>query len=182
MPDIYDCIVIGKGLVGCAAVKYLAKSGMRVSIIGPDEPEDHRTHRGLFSAHYDSSRATRVIDIDPVWSALAQRSQRVYKNIEDESGINFHYPVGRLRLSGREDDPVIDRERQVGSDLDVAIALNIRRLLKGEHEFRCEDLGVSVDVAVGIGNGEVVKRVLGGIVLQVSGNGGWARFLSLGGP
>ena len=35
---MFDYIVIGKGLMGSAAARYLSQSGAKVGIIGPDEP------------------------------------------------------------------------------------------------------------------------------------------------
>lgn len=36
---IFENIIIGKGLVGAAAAKYLQKNSGDVAIIGPDEPD-----------------------------------------------------------------------------------------------------------------------------------------------
>ena len=43
---IFDCIVIGKGLIGSAAARYLIHSQKNVMVIGPDEHFDMETvHR-----------------------------------------------------------------------------------------------------------------------------------------
>ena len=110
MSKTFDCIVVGKGLIGSAAVRYISQQDTSVAIIGPDEPNNLYTHRGVFAAHYDSSRATRLMDVDPIWSKLAQRSQAAYSEIEDQSGIIFNNPVGRLRISGLESDSIITTE------------------------------------------------------------------------
>ena len=95
----FDYVVIGKGLVGSAAAKYLSASSRRVAIIGPDEPTEWCTHPGPFSSHYDQGRITRVLDPDPVWALLAKRSISEYGGIERASGIAFHHPAGVLRVA-----------------------------------------------------------------------------------
>ena len=37
---MFEYIVIGKGLIGSAAARYLSENSSRVALIGPDEPED----------------------------------------------------------------------------------------------------------------------------------------------
>ena len=49
---IYDCIVIGKGLIGSAAAKYLSQSQKKVAVLGPDETRDINDAI-VFSSHYD---------------------------------------------------------------------------------------------------------------------------------
>ena len=95
----FDYAVVGKGLVGSAAARYLSESAERVAIIGPDEPADWHKHTGPFASHYDEGRITRVLDPDPIWALLAQRSIREYGAIERASGITFHHPVGTLRVA-----------------------------------------------------------------------------------
>ena len=40
-----DIIVIGRGLIGSATARQLAKAGASVVLIGPGEPEDHHSHK-----------------------------------------------------------------------------------------------------------------------------------------
>jgi len=54
--------VIGRGLIGSAAARHLAKAGHAVTLIGPDEPADRKAHRGVFASHYDEGRITRALD------------------------------------------------------------------------------------------------------------------------
>ncbi|MCF4130065.1 NAD(P)/FAD-dependent oxidoreductase [Methylobacterium sp. SyP6R] len=90
----FDFAVVGKGMMGAAAARHLARFGARVVLVGPDEPANRRTHGGVFASHYDSGRITRTIDADPDWALLAQRSIARYAEIEAESGISFHTEVG----------------------------------------------------------------------------------------
>lgn len=97
--DVYDCIVIGKGLVGSAAAKYLKQSLNKVAIVGPDEPVENIGQATVFASHYDQSRVQRVIGVDPIWTRLNKQSVVRYPKLEKESGIQFHYPVGCLYVS-----------------------------------------------------------------------------------
>ena len=96
MADTFDFIIVGKGMMGAAAARHLARSGARIALIGPDEPEDWASHGGVFSSHYDNGRITRTIDPDPVWALLAQRSIERYAEIAAESGVEFYSEAGCL--------------------------------------------------------------------------------------
>ncbi len=94
----FDIIVIGKGLAGSAAAKYLAAAKMNVAVIGPDEPADY--HDALvFASHYDQARVQRLIGKDEVWTRLNSDAVRQYPGIEAETGISFHQPVGCLYVN-----------------------------------------------------------------------------------
>lgn len=94
----FDCIVIGKGLIGSATAKYMAAEGRRVAVIGPDEPEDHE--RGIvFSSHYDQARIQRIIGTHAAWTMLNKRSVEAYPDIQKKSGITFYTPSGCLYVN-----------------------------------------------------------------------------------
>ena len=93
---IFDYIVIGKGLMGAAAARYLSQISANVAVIGPDEPEDYASHPGVFGSHYDQGRITRRLSGDVVWSALAMRAMEQYRLLERRSGLLFYRPVGCL--------------------------------------------------------------------------------------
>ena len=93
---MFDYLVIGKGLFGSAAAKYLSRSAAHVAILGPDEPVDKTAHEGVFASHYDQGRLAGRLGRGAVWTELADRSLRVYRQIEAESGIRFYTPTGRL--------------------------------------------------------------------------------------
>jgi glycine/D-amino acid oxidase-like deaminating enzyme len=96
MAETFDCIVVGKGMMGAAAARHLSRSGAKIALIGPDEPEDWSSHGGVFSSHYDNGRITRTIDSDPVWALLARRSIERYDEIENASGVDFYCEAGCL--------------------------------------------------------------------------------------
>ncbi len=117
----YDYIVIGKGLMGAAAARHLAIERQSVAVIGPDEPVDRTTHQGIFGSHYDEGRITRILDPDPIWARLAQRSLGRYRDIEAQSGITFYHEVGHLMVGP---EPRVDTDfmacvQSVAKDLDV---------------------------------------------------------------
>ena len=91
--------VIGKGLIGAAAARHLARQVAGVALIGPDEPAVRAAHRDVFGSHYDEGRIYRILDPDPIWARLAARSIARYAEIEAESGIPFHEGVGMLAAS-----------------------------------------------------------------------------------
>jgi sarcosine oxidase len=74
MVERFKTIVVGRGMMGAAAARYLALAGDEVAVIGPDEPRDWPRHDGVFASHYDEARITRTIDSDPVWALMANRS------------------------------------------------------------------------------------------------------------
>lgn len=93
---MFDVAVVGLGLVGSAALRYLAKGVESVVCIGPAEPEDWSTHDGPFASHYDSGRITRRLDARYEWAVLASRSIEQYSVLEAASGLTFHHPAGLL--------------------------------------------------------------------------------------
>lgn len=92
----YDVAVVGLGLVGAAALRHLSAAGLSCAGIGPAEPSDWSSHRGVFASHYDSGRITRRLDKQREWAVLASRSIEEYAGIESASGVDFHQPVGVL--------------------------------------------------------------------------------------
>ena len=93
--------VIGKGLIGSAAARHLARQTEGVVLIGPDEPAVRADHYDVFGSHYDEGRIYRILDGDPIWGRLAERSIARYAEIEAQSGIHFHQQVGMLAADMR---------------------------------------------------------------------------------
>lgn len=98
MPE-FQYAVVGRGLTGSAAARHLAEQFPGVVLIGPDEPQDWASHRGVFASHYDEGRITRTIDPNEVWARLANRSIARYREIEAKSGVTFYGEKGCL-ISG----------------------------------------------------------------------------------
>ncbi len=97
--NAYNYIVVGKGMIGSAAARHLSTAHQGVALIGPDEPRDRTTHKGVFSSHYDEGRITRILDDDIVWATLAKRAIERYHPLEIQSGVQFYDNVGYLFIA-----------------------------------------------------------------------------------
>ena len=93
---MFDVLVIGKGLMGSAAARYLSAFGADTAVLGPDEPQNPQTHDGVFASHYDQGRITRRLSKDLTWATLAHRSIDQYQDLETRSGLRFYKPTGGL--------------------------------------------------------------------------------------
>jgi sarcosine oxidase len=114
---MFDFIVIGNGLIGAAATRYLSASGGKTAAIGPGEPQNWEMHQGVFASHYDQGRITRILDPDIIWAKLAQRSIEQYATIEAHSGIRFYYQTGGLRVAQPGEE--LADSRQVAQELQI---------------------------------------------------------------
>uniref|UniRef100_A0A7S3JVF4 FAD dependent oxidoreductase domain-containing protein n=1 Tax=Aureoumbra lagunensis TaxID=44058 RepID=A0A7S3JVF4_9STRA len=96
---MYDFAVVGNGLIGSAAAKYLVRQtgDADIVLIGPERREESK----IFDCHDDEARICRRLDVDDVWAELATRSMARYNEIQKESGIQFHYPCGCLAVGRR---------------------------------------------------------------------------------
>lgn len=90
--------VIGLGLIGSAAFKYLSQQSDSVIGFGVAEPPDYAKHRSVFASHYDNGRLTYRSGQDDVWAALNQWAVAQYNTIETQSGIRFHQGHGCLSV------------------------------------------------------------------------------------
>ena len=120
----FDVAIIGAGLFGAAAARHLSKVNDGVALIGPAEPDERRTHQGVFSSHYDASRLVRGIDPDLLWATLAKRSIDRYRSLEASSGIGFYHDIGYMMVTPGglgEDWFNLPAMREVATDLNVDI-------------------------------------------------------------
>ena len=95
---MYDYLIIGKGLFGSAATRYLSQVSDSVAIVGPDEPTDWGHHEGVFASHYDEGRVASFTGPDALWTWLDQASMAQYRALEKASGIPFYTASGRLSV------------------------------------------------------------------------------------
>ncbi|MEZ4730813.1 MAG: FAD-dependent oxidoreductase [Caldilineaceae bacterium] len=125
MNKFFDIAVIGNGMMGAAATRYLRAAGLEVAAIGPNEPADWQNHQGVFASHYDQGRITRIIDPDEVWGLLGKRSIAVYPEVEAQSSIKFHHAASCLRVSADPTAPgdTILQAEQVGRTHDAAFTI-----------------------------------------------------------
>ncbi|AYG66688.1 MULTISPECIES: FAD-dependent oxidoreductase [unclassified Rhizobium] len=125
-------IVVGRGMMGAAAARHLARQTDGIAVIGPDEPEDRASHRGVFGSHYDEGRITRTIDPDTDWARLANRSIDRYAEIEQESGIQFYAPVGCLVTGPKRGGETT----YVGDVVEAAGRLGVQTEILGDAELK----------------------------------------------
>ena len=110
--------IVGKGLIGSAAARHLAKAGIDVTLIGPDEVKGHYAqHPGSFASHYDEGRITRKNDRRPFVSRASVASIARYPEIRDESGIEFFTEAGALLAGGSKYVTAVAEARN-GLDID----------------------------------------------------------------
>ena len=114
-PD-FEVAVVGLGLIGSAALRYLAEAGIPVIGLGPSEPADRTRHFGVFASHYDSGRITRILDDRIEWAELARRSIASYSDLAARTGIEFHRPTGVIHVAP---DDRLDAPAAVGGALGV---------------------------------------------------------------
>ncbi|MBB4234416.1 NAD(P)/FAD-dependent oxidoreductase [Rhizobium esperanzae] len=114
----FKYIVVGRGLMGAAAARHLARQADGVAVIGPDEPEDRKAHQGVFASHYDEGRITRTIDPDRNWALLANRSIGRYGEIASDSGIDFYREAGCVVVAPDGSD-YLERTRRAAISLGV---------------------------------------------------------------
>ncbi len=110
--------VVGCGMIGSAAAKYLAKAGHDVTLFGPGEPAVKDATSDVFASHYDEGRITRRLDPHPVWSALAEASLDQYQKIERKSGISFYTQAGLL-MAAPEGSAFLDNLRKTRAALNI---------------------------------------------------------------
>ena len=139
--DKFDCVVVGAGLIGSAAAKYLARYLDNVALIGPTEPLDWQSHNGVFASHYDSGRVTRILDGDRslFWARVAKASIDRYREIEQESGIKFFSPAGCLKVAPADETgrDYIDAHIYSGQSLAVDFEKFASTELKTRFPFLC---------------------------------------------
>jgi sarcosine oxidase len=146
--EVFEAIVVGAGMFGSAAAKYLGLAGCRTLLIGPAEPAaGTEADRYSFGAYFDEARITRRLGWDDVWGALDARSLDRYQRIEAESGVRFFHECGSLVLMAtsiaRRTSQILARcqgsgiavERASAEELGAAFpALSLPPLEEGEFE------------------------------------------------
>jgi len=94
-----DVLVVGAGLFGSAAAKYLSAAGADTVVVGLPEPVRAAQARPAeFGAWWDVSRIARCLGWDRFWGTVDTRSTARYRDIEAESGVEFFQEYGALAL------------------------------------------------------------------------------------
>ena len=110
--------IIGRGMIGSAAARHLARDGHQVTLIGPPEPANKAAHDGVFGSHYDEGRITRSLDPDLYWSDLSAASIARYTEIKEQSGVSFFTDCGAM-LAGPQDSDYIKGVANVRKSRDI---------------------------------------------------------------
>ncbi|CUH66183.1 Monomeric sarcosine oxidase [Thalassovita gelatinovora] len=108
--------VVGRGMIGSAAARHLAKQGQEVILIGPSEPADPQRHDGVFASHYDEGRITRSLDPSPFWSRASRDSIARYDEIEAASGVRFFHETGLIMAGPEGSEPISEVDRGAARD------------------------------------------------------------------
>ncbi|XP_061171965.1 uncharacterized protein LOC133181490 [Saccostrea echinata] len=101
---LYDLCIVGAGMMGSAAARHASeKSGVKVCLIGPQEPKIREIVSGneVFGTHYDEGRIMRATATSPLWADLAKRSEERYRELENLSGVQFYHEIGALTVGTR---------------------------------------------------------------------------------
>ncbi|KAL5018589.1 hypothetical protein ScPMuIL_004311 [Solemya velum] len=96
---MFDVLIVGAGMMGSAAARHASLNPkLKVGLIGPEEPQsrDIEDARDVFAAHYDEGRISQSLHPDVVWSIMARRSLKRFRELERLSGIKFYDERGTL--------------------------------------------------------------------------------------
>lgn len=105
---IYDNIIIGRGLIGCAAAKYISQSQKNIALIGPDEATTAQ-EQIVFASHYDQARIQGLVGKDEVTTMLNQKSAFEFASLEKEANIKFRSTEGCLTIFPEKADFFLDK-------------------------------------------------------------------------
>ena len=101
---MFDAVVIGGGMLGASAARHLSEMGYAIAVVAPPEPLALENHQGPFGAHYDVSRSSRTLYIDPVEYELSKRAHAANSSIEQFSEEKVFFGQGHLFVAKKEDD------------------------------------------------------------------------------
>ena len=120
----FEYIVIGNGLFGSAAARYLSQESKDVAVIGPDEPKDELTHDGVYASHYDARRLVRILGRSKIRSDMGRMAMDNYRMLEEKSGIPFYEPIGYLIVnSDAVQDNNLESPRELIQKLNIPYTL-----------------------------------------------------------
>src|SRR5665213_255031 len=115
---IYDSVVIGRGLIGSSAAKYISRFQKNVALIGPDE-ETAFKEGIVFASHYDQARIQSIVGKNEIFTLLNQQSANEYSALEEESGTRFHSKEGCLIVNPAATDSYQNEYKELAKKIDV---------------------------------------------------------------
>ncbi len=119
---IYDCIIIGRGLIGCAAAKYISRSQKKVALIGPDEATTSQ-EQIVFASHYDQARIQGMVGKDSVTTKLNLQSANEFATLEKEANIAFRSTEGCLTVFPENADYFTGEYEKLSKEFDISYRL-----------------------------------------------------------
>ena len=115
---VYESIIIGRGLMGSAAAKYISRSQKNVALIGPDEATTLEQEI-VFASHYDRARIQRIVGKDATDTLLNLQSAQQHEDLEKESGIQYYSPDGCLLVTPDDSDGFLNHYKEEAQKFDV---------------------------------------------------------------
>jgi sarcosine oxidase len=139
----FENIVIGAGLIGSAAAKYLAESNSSTLLIGPEEPLNY-AQTEVFASHYDNSRVQRLVGINDAWTRLNIESQQAWLKLEEQTGRKIFTNSGTLYVAPTKDSyltGVDNRARNFGISFQLVDSSEDLLEIAPEYNFSPEFFG-----------------------------------------
>ena len=128
MTQTSDVIIIGAGVIGCAAAYHLAQRGVSVTVLEKDTVGAGGTGRSsaIIRTHYSNELTAR----------MALHSLRVFQNWRDEVGGEVAFEqTGWIAIMDVRDmaglESNIALQRQVGIDTSLITAVDLQELIPG---------------------------------------------------
>jgi sarcosine oxidase len=133
---IYNTVIIGRGLIGSAAAKYISRSQKNAALIGPDEATT-AAEQIVFASHYDQARIQAILGKDVLTTRLNQQSANEYASLEKEANVHFHSKEGCLTVFLENADLHLEMYAKMAREFDVNVHLfeNAQALQKNYPDF-----------------------------------------------
>jgi N-methyl-L-tryptophan oxidase len=115
MSNHYEVIVIGAGAMGMAAGFFLAKQGGKVLLIDKyDPPHSNGSHHG------DTRMIRHAYSAGHQYVPLVLRAQKLWTDLEEESGRKLFYQTGVLRV-GEQGSLFIEKQIEVAKQFSLSL-------------------------------------------------------------
>jgi sarcosine oxidase len=101
--QMYDVLVVGRGLLGSAAARHLALENLKVALVGPTEEQNLKSGK-VFASHYDDTRVHRIIAHNELWTRLNLDSAKSWISLQESTGASFYEPNGCLYINNFHDE------------------------------------------------------------------------------
>jgi len=156
----FENIVIGAGLIGSAAAKYLAESSSTTLLVGPEEPLNYADSE-IFASHYDNSRVQRLVGTNDAWTRLNIESQQEWLKLEQQTGRKLFSNSGTLYVAPTQDDYLVEvqnRANDFGVKYELVNSTDDLAKIAPEYNFSSDFFGYfEPDQAGSINPREILK-------------------------